>query len=141
MFWSPAVMRLSVTCACAAASRPTASPANVAMMLLSRFMPPPCPLCVLRLRVLRRRIEVQCRCRQGDADRLADREPARVVDHIIVRPDAHGLAVEPAGIGALDDLPPQDQAAVGGLIQWTKPPVLAPEMTIDVTFPTLTPDP
>src|ERR1700732_4528543 len=101
MFWSPAVTRFSVTCCCAVAGGPI-SPASAAMMMPMLFMVcPPCRLWVLRLRVLRRRVEMQSRRRQGDADRLADREPARIIDQIMMRPDTHGIAVEPAGIGAL----------------------------------------
>src|SRR5580704_3113598 len=131
MFWSPAVTRFSVTGGCAQTGRPSASPASVAMMPSLFMVCPPCPLWVLRLRVRRRRVEMQSCRRQGDADRLADREPARIVDQIMMRPDAHGIAVEPAGIGALDDLAAQDEAALGSPIRRAQPRVLAAEMGIE----------
>jgi hypothetical protein len=46
---------------------------------------------------------MQGRCRQADADLLADREPLGMIDHEPLRADIDGVAVETSGIGALLD--------------------------------------
>src|SRR5215471_20000727 len=74
---------------------------------------------------------MQCRCRQCDADRLADRQLAQVVDHILPRSDPHRVAVETTGIRALHDFAPQYETAIVRPIGRTKSRFLAAEMRSD----------
>ena len=72
---------------------------------------------------------MQRRRRQSDADRLPDREPTLIVHQILVRSDPDCIAVKASGIRGLDDPSAQYQAAVRGLIGWTKPRLLAAEVS------------
>ncbi len=74
---------------------------------------------------------MQCHRRQRDPDRLADRDAARIVHQILVRPYPHRVAVKPAGIGALDDLAPYYQEAVASLVGRAQPRILTAEMGVD----------
>src|ERR1700730_5034502 len=107
MFWSPAVTRLSVAFCCAMAGKPMANDSSTAMRMPIRCICLP-PSRLLWLCDGCCRIEMQCPQRQCDADRLADREPARIVHQILlILSDAYGIAVKPAGIGALQDFAAQ----------------------------------
>src|SRR5215472_13214594 len=124
MFWSPAVTTLSVAACCAATGRLRASAASAANKTVVR-----CMTASRGLANVLSRIEMQRRSGQGDADRLADREPTRVVHQILVRSDADRIAVKASGIRGVGDPSAQYQAAVRGLTGWTKPCLLAAEVS------------
>src|SRR6266851_1056072 len=108
MFWSPAVMTVSVTFCCAPAgwtmtgSDASASADAAASRLVSNFIEP--SLCKIErtaalspleiigglLRICD--VEMQRLDRQSDADRLADRQAPLVVDEEMVVADAHAVA-------------------------------------------------
>src|SRR5271167_1614503 len=71
------------------------------------------------------RIEMQCRRRQRDADRVTDRQPSLVVHQVLVRSDPDRIAIEAPRIRGLDDLPAQHQAAVVNSVERTEPRLLA----------------
>src|ERR1700685_2106976 len=75
---------------------------------------------------------MQCACRERDTDRIADREPARVVDQVLVRPHPNRIAIKSAGIGALHDLATQDEAALGCFIRRPQPRILTAEVRVDL---------
>src|SRR5947207_2357527 len=52
--------------------------------------------------------------RQPDADRIAHRKPAGIVDHELAVAHGDSIPVEAAWIRRLDDAPPQDEV-VGGV--------------------------
>src|ERR1700751_2254390 len=124
MFWSPAVTTFKATDCCAFPGRLRASMASAAKTMLIRCMPPPVDL----LRVLNR-IQMQRRCRKRDTDCVTDRQPALVVHQILVRSDAHCVAVKASGIRSLGDPPAQHQAAVERVIGWAEPRLLAAEVS------------
>src|SRR5438128_2748221 len=103
MFWSPAVTRFNVTCCCAAPGWASASRAAMTAAIPMIFcMCPPLLRCSASTR-----IEVQHAARQSNPHRVALREAARIVDEILLGPNPHRVAVEPAGIGRLGDLAAQ----------------------------------
>jgi len=74
-------------------------------------------------------IEMQRRCRQGDADCVTDRQTTLVVNQILPRSDADRVAVKAPWIRDLSDRPAQHQAAVGRLIGRAEPCLLAAEVS------------
>jgi hypothetical protein len=74
---------------------------------------------------------MQCRRWQGDAYRLADRQPTHIVHQVLARPDAHRIAVKTARIRALHDLAAQYDTALDRLTGLAKPHILAAEMGIE----------
>src|SRR6516162_2582843 len=107
MFWSPAVTTLSVTTCCAVAGIPQANAASAADMTVIR-----CVTASLELFCVLSWIEMQRRCRQGDADCVTDRQTTLVVNQILPRSDADRVAVKAPWIRDLSDRPAQHQAAV-----------------------------
>ena len=66
------------------------------------------------------RVKVQGCQRQGDADRVAQREPPFIVNEILpLRPDAHRVAIKAARIGALNNLAAQYEGAIGSYVWMT----------------------
>ena len=59
---------------------------------------------------------MQGRDGKRDADRLADRQSAGIVNQVLPIADAHRVAVKPAGIGGLRNPPAQQETAVLGRI-------------------------
>src|SRR5437762_14051955 len=113
MFWSPAVTRLRVACCCApAGAAPTATTASAAMTMPNRLIGASLLRVLLRFRGWCHRVYMQSRFRQGNPDPLPDRQPARIVDQVLPRADAHRVAIKTARIRALHDPAGQDEAAV-----------------------------
>src|SRR5690242_1859194 len=115
MFWSPAVITLSVILRCASVGAvESANPTATAVpSSKSRFID--CLPSSMQRRLTRGvglGIEMQRGERQLDADRLAHDMAALVVDQELVRADLDGVAVIAAWIGGLDDLAAQHEAAV-----------------------------
>src|SRR5438876_10500755 len=136
MFWSPAVMTLSVTFGCAPTGEDRASanraPASDAMV----FMEPPfsggargaAPFLQPGTSSLRLRdIEMQRLGRQRQRHRVADGAALRIVDQELIVADAHGVAPDAARIGRLADPPAQHQRAVRARLEIGQPCRLAAE--------------
>src|SRR5438105_15423879 len=134
MFWSPAVTTFSVAGCCAAAGRANRIAAVPVRIRLRRsIIVSPlfrreyrAPLIARESLVsLRDRKKMQCRRRQRDPDRPANRELTRIVDQVAAVANADRITVKASGIGALHDPPAQHQATRLGHVGRAEPRVLA----------------
>src|ERR1700757_1026234 len=114
MFWSPAVTRLSVAFCCPTAGVPSTTASSTANKIPIGFMTGSLPIVILRV-VLR--VKMQGRQRQGNADRVAQGEPPCIVNEILLLCAApYPITIKAARVGALHDLAPQYEAAIGDCI-------------------------